>query len=182
MGHSAGGHLALLYAYMAKQGYYNYGDKIELVISETGPTDFTGEGFYNLSDQAKAPVMALVNNNASLLSSASPITHAVGDNLPFTIYARGEGDVTTKVDQVISLVKKLLPSYANEEDLVIETALINNTLTDETNCAFFSFPRLGHDNFGATGSTGRIHPNPPDTEEFKDLINAYYNKISEKLI
>ena len=81
MGYSAGGHLALLYAYKNP-------NQIDLVISEAGPTDFTGEDFQALPLNIKEPVMLLVNGQTSLLAEESPITYANSDS-PYTILAYG---------------------------------------------------------------------------------------------
>ena len=168
MGWSAGGHLAMLYAYQNPT-------QIDLVVSEAGITDFTTEEFNNLPDGMKAPVFALVGDNSNLLSQISPTTYANG-NLPFTIYVRGSNDTVVQVDQPISLVKELLPNY---EDSLIEQDLLDNKLTDQANCAFFSFAGFGHNDFceddGLDGDfTDSINPRNSD-------LSSYYTKIKDKL-
>ena len=178
MGYSAGGHLALLYAYKAAKCAgctYNdicpnvnlpedvYCDKhkvspaipIELVISEAGPTDFLvqhSNGNLILPD-ANVCAMAGVMDNDSETDKAGKLTNAspvtyANDSFPFTIYARGSNDSTIPVSQPIKLVKKLLPSYANVIDTSIEQALQSNSLADQANCAFFSFANVAHADFG----------------------------------
>ena len=112
MGHSAGGHLALLYAYMAKQENYNYGDNIQLVISEAGPTDFTNfEGINTNNVDIRNGFMLSLAQLSALTGAeytidnyennteypggwedASPIYHVStnqGNNFPYTILAYG---------------------------------------------------------------------------------------------
>ena len=205
MGHSAGGHLALLYAYKAKKcANCTYKTNCEeapfdfkcdrhkvtpdipvtLVISEAGPTNLSEEALGLLPDQGEDPIylMAGTNNTSEdryeKTLKASPVTYANTDS-PYTIYARGSNDETTKKDQSIALVKKLLSSYANQEDTVIETALINNALTNQANCAFFSFAGLDHGSFGAEKS---IYPGSTFNEKgVNAVITDYYEKIAEKL-
>ena len=104
------------------------------------------------------------------LTNASPVTYA-NDSFPFTIYARGNNDIIVQVDQPIALVRKLLPSYTNVADSAIEPYLQNNFLTNETNCAFFSFANCGHESFDNT-----IKPTSTNT-----VVGDYYQKIEGKL-
>ena len=114
MGHSAGGHLALLYAYKAAKCAgctYNdicpnvnlpedvYCDKhkvspaipIELVISEAGPTYFVSNIFNELPSSAVNEILAMAGttrNDSNLdtkLTNASPYTYANSSHLVDTI-------------------------------------------------------------------------------------------------
>ena len=84
MGYSAGGHLAMLYAYKAGKGERLYGDKIQLLISEAGPTDLT-----TVWGDLAVNVYAMLGDVSKSLD-ASPI-YQISNNVPFTILAYGNG-------------------------------------------------------------------------------------------
>lgn len=110
MGWSAGGHLALLYAYKNPT-------QIDLVISEAGPTAFPAS-FQEIPSQLSYAVRVLLNDDESLLSDASPITYA-NNNSPFTVLVYSDdfdtfgkpGDGLLQYDQCIVLKEKLGNAY-----------------------------------------------------------------------
>ena len=110
-------------------------------------------------------------DKAGKLRDASPCAYANSSGSLYTIYARGNNDIIVQVDQPIALVRKLLPSYTNVADSAIEPYLQNNFLTNETNCAFFSFANCGHESFDNT-----IKPTSTNT-----VVDDYYQKIEGKL-
>ena len=176
MGWSAGGHLALLYAYMAKQGNYNYGDNIQLVISEAGPTDFTGEDFEKLPYGAKAPVLKLVNYNTALLPDASPITYASA-NSPYTILMYGGTD--TNNDNIIDEGSNdSIVAYSQGEDLhkrlSPEGQTVNSTLF------LFEYPYV-HGSFEADKDINGDNIDDPFINSSNSNFAGYYRMMENKL-
>ncbi len=107
MGHSAGGHLALLYAYSRGD------DRVKLVISEAGPIDlYTDyqkyadtwlEIFFQLTAEPATPEDFL-----SALKDISPIWHAGSDSAKtLLLYGKGsnvdKGDVTLDGDGLVPI-------------------------------------------------------------------------------
>lgn len=111
MGYSAGGHLALLYAYTRA----NKSIPVKLVVSEAGPTDLS----VSMPANQLKPVYDLVGiaeNDTDELKTASPIKYADTDS-PKTILAYGTGfptptdnitsDGLVPISQATELIKKL---------------------------------------------------------------------------
>jgi len=118
MGHSAGGHLALLYAYKAAAGHTINGNPmhpISLVISEAGPIQFASKTVYNENEVEYGYVFAddnvcamagitmpnttdlpeVYNEKLAILAAVSPycIAQDIEDKstLPYTILVYGHG-------------------------------------------------------------------------------------------
>jgi dipeptidyl aminopeptidase/acylaminoacyl peptidase len=70
LGHSAGGHLALLYAYRN-----NKNGKVDKVVSMAGPTDLTNPRFLAIEGITDL-VNTLTGNDSSKREDASPLKHA----------------------------------------------------------------------------------------------------------
>jgi acetyl esterase/lipase len=70
LGHSAGGHLALLYAYRN-----NKNGKVDKVVSLAGPTDLTDEKLLGITGITDL-VNTLVGNDLTKREDASPLHHA----------------------------------------------------------------------------------------------------------
>ena len=129
MGHSAGGHLALLYAYKAAAGHTINGTAmhdISLVISEAGPIQFaTNENELVYADNYICAMAGIsmpninidgeyvYNEKLAVLAAVSP--YCVAQNiaeLPYTILAYGyglgsatgeDGDGTVPIEPAIGL-------------------------------------------------------------------------------
>ncbi len=133
-GASAGGHLALLYAYT----HYNQSKvPIKFCVSKVGPSDFTDTAFFaenmDNSFDRYALISALIGETVTKdnfttmtasLSAASPLSHVTSD-VPPTLMAYGQKDT-------------LVP-FSNG------TALHNALKTAGVPCDFYDFPNSGHD-------------------------------------
>lgn len=206
MGHSAGGHLALLYAYSTVDNYTNAEENpIKLVISEAGPTDFLEEDMNGQRipvDQNVCAMAGVVNSDSEMekerkLRESSPITYAVGNNVPYTILASGngvepyrgvntyegpEGDGLIPASQSKNLEDALNP-WANR--VAVGTYPNVSEIEIGDYCIRFSFATVGHGEFG---EGAKVCPNVvieenDDTEvqALKTLIQDYYNTILNKL-
>ena len=164
MGYSAGGHLALLYAYKAAKCAgctYNdicpnvnlpedvYCDKhkvspaipIELVISEAGPTNFVewnNNGQLILPDANVCAMAGTTINDPDLitkLTNASPLTY-VTSSAPYTILAYGN-----LYDEYYNLsgTDGVVPFF--QSTVICDILGINN-------CTRFEFINIGHTDFG----------------------------------
>jgi hypothetical protein len=179
MGHSAGGHLALLYAYMAKQGYYNYGDNIQLVISEAGPTNFLlkdGNGNPISPDSNVCNLVGIMDYSAdnTKLFDASPIKYVTVEegedavDVPYTILAYGngiscgilgDGDGTVAYSQATSLAAELA---ANKYML-------------------YPLPDIAHLQFGAPNVEGETMQNTVNPLNSTKKVSDYYKLLKEEL-
>ena len=193
MGHSAGGHLALLYAYMAKQGNYNYGDNIQLVISEAGPTDFTNfegistnnqdirNGFESSLMQLSAltgveyTIQNYENNTEypGAWEDASPIYYVStnqGNNFPYTILAYGS-NVNTPQGNNPFISGDSVVAYSQATSLADEL--------DANKYTLFTLNGVGHNTVGE-GET--VYPGSITKDaNLTQAISDYYDKISKKL-
>lgn len=160
-GNSAGGHLALLYA-------YKIGDEgpidVSLVVSMVGPADFTDPSYYAGSDEETDSKLQLVNAlcGSSLTKSqalggefpneiidASPVSHITADYPP-TLLAYGGKD-------------PLVP-YSNAERLYDK---LNTARSGSQNCYLVKFPNSGHE----------LNKDPDSLSEAQSIlaqaVNAY---------
>ena len=185
MGHSAGGHLALLYAYMSAEGAtvidpddetknIEFHD-VQLVISEAGPTQFaTYENVLVHADSfiyAMAGTTHMGNGYLDALSAVSPINY-VNSSSPYTILAYGK--VINDKDEVPDS-DGVVP-YSQAE--VLETCLLCNGVW-HNKCTLYG---VGHNDFGEYFDNGvlyikTVHPKNPDS-----AIQDYYNNILTQLI
>lgn len=203
MGHSAGGHLALLYAYKNPT-------QIDLVISEAGPThfvDYNNNIIVNNGDIFSMTGIAwnangvYSNEDKRLLKQASPywIVEGTSDKsiFPYTILASGngvgpyigvntyegpEGDGLIPASQSKNLEDALNP-WANR--VAVGTYPNVSEIEIGDYCIRFSFATVGHGEFG---EGKMVCPNVvieenDDTEvkALKTFIQDYYNTISNKL-
>ena len=175
MGHSAGGHLALLYAYKSKLGGVNGIESkipVSLVISEAGPTNFTLrqdllEGV--ASDQARMEYLLARNDEKesweNKLSNVSPINY-VRSFSPTTILAYGnlydESNNLTGTDGAIP--------YSQA------TAIYS--VLGESKCSLFGLTGVEHTQFG---EGQKVCPNSQISGEWENTVENYYDKIQEKL-
>ena len=172
MGYSAGGHLALLYAYMAKQGYYNYGDKIKLVISEAGPTYFATSAT-DSNPICTDDIQAMVgSDNTEALYNASPLTY-VDTNAPYTILAYGkiydENNNLTDTDGTVP--------YSQAQAL--ETQLSNNGVQYD----LYELIGVGHGDFGVdmNGDPKIMHSESTKSGTWNQAREDYYEKLEDEL-
>lgn len=98
LGHSAGGHLALLYAYRN-----NDEGLVDKVISLAGPTDLTDSGFLAIPG-VRELVSILTGNDPGKLMDASPIHHL---NDVTTYLYHGKSDVIVPYQQSERLFEKI---------------------------------------------------------------------------
>ena len=147
MGHSAGGHLALLYAYKNPT-------QIDLVISEAGPTYFTVDSVSALPNWAQDEICAMVGTTmndsglATKLANASPCTYA-NSNSPYTVLAYGSGLDTLGVEGAGDGIV----FYSQVEELRDELVGYNFRL--------FNLVEISHWDFGENENKTpkKIHPN-----------------------
>jgi len=205
MGHSAGGHLALLYAYKAANDETIYNTamhKINLVISEAGPIHFwkkTGDVTYTIHVDnnicAMLGITKKANNNYSLqelavLADASPycVAEKVKESnkiLPYTILAYGyglgsatgeDGDGTVPIQPALDLYNSQTDSQKTLEDLGNNSGCLSSP---DNNCVFYYFYEVGHTQFGI-GQNKKVYPNPQiDNDDLKAAINDYYGDIKD---
>lgn len=97
-GISAGGHLALLYAY--KRG------NIKSVVSLAGPTDFNNQDFLSIPGITEAINNLVGNESFESRSDASPITHA---NNTATLLYHGKLDTVVPYSQSEKLYNIIAP-------------------------------------------------------------------------
>ena len=173
MGYSAGGHLALLYAYSTANNYTNAEENpIKFVISEAGPTNFTLrqdvlEGV--ASDQARMEYLLARNDEKesweNKLSNVSPINY-VRSFSPTTILAYGnlydESNNLTGTDGAIP--------YSQA------TAIYS--VLGESKCSLFGLTGVEHTQFG---EGQKVCPNSQISGEWENTVENYYDKIQEKL-
>ena len=182
MGHSAGGHLALLYAYKAakcascphndncgsgNQAHENCPyDKhkvspaipIELVISEAGPTCFaTSPSGPRLASDAYIQAMAGSNNTVDLYY-ASPLTYANSDS-PYTVLAYGNGLPTTGY------------TYGDGFVPFTQATILQNVL-GENDYSLFELTGVHHNQFGDDGDNDYEDTVFPGSTV--DMIYEYY--------
>jgi acetyl esterase/lipase len=121
MGGSAGGHLAMLYAYG-----YDSGKKVKTVVDFWGPTDLTDKAVREQNKDADAKVVNLLgvaDPNAQICFDASPYHRLTKETGVPTILFHGGQDPLVSVSQADKLYKKLqalgVPSeyayYPNEK-------------------------------------------------------------------
>ena len=203
MGHSAGGHLALLYAYSTADNYTNQEENpIKLVISEAGPTNFVQwdeEEQLILPDNNTCAMAGVMNDDtanvkAGKLEAASPINY-IDANAPYTILAYGNGVEPFSISGLIPLYNGtegdgLIPhSHATIlEDLLNPTSSQvgggtgdnASQIIEGDNCTLFKLFEVGHEEFG---EGGKVYPNTTydDEQGINQIIYAYYDKILNKL-
>ena len=176
MGHSAGGHLALLYAYKAAAGHTINGTAmhdISLVISEAGPIEFIADDMSTLADERKAEICAMAGisdiddeNAQTLLDAVSPCSVLDGmtsiSAVPYTILAYGDVDT--------------LIQYTMAENMA-NNFLINRTL--------HKLNGVGHNDFGVNnnGEAKKVHPiNSVNETGAITKIGEYFNDVLTQLI
>ena len=174
MGYSAGGYLALLYAYKNPT-------QIDLVISEAGPThfvDYNNNIIVNNGDIFSMTGIAwnangeYSNEAKGLLKQASPywIVEGTSDKsiFPYTILAYGNG-VTT------------LGQAGAGDGLILysQATAVYNALS-QSNCSLVPLLGVSHWDFG---EGQKICPNTTynDEQGINQIIDAYYGKISSKI-
>ena len=180
MGHSAGGHLAMLYAYKNPT-------QIDLVISEAGPTDFLVKDSYGDLIPPDVNVCAMAGttiNDPDLttkLTNASPLNY-VTSSAPYTILAYGNGvgpkdGVTTYTGNVGDGV------IAYSQATTLCTSLSSNGISYD----LYELTGVEHTQFGE-GSGKVVYPNVAIKEEddtevraLKTVIQNYYNRISRMI-
>ncbi len=138
-GHSAGGHLALLYAYLGNK-------KISAIIAESAPTDVTDTVFLNY--QARIGMLAVVEKMANGkyvagqpqppgYKASSPLYHV--KNIP-VLLIHGTLDKTVpysqsaKLDSLLQskkIIHKLLPIEGAGHDLNLNDPKTKNIIMDE---------------------------------------------------
>jgi len=192
MGHSAGGHLALLYAYMSAEGAtvidpddetknIEFHD-VQLVISEAGPIEFTASTFANIDNDRKAEIYAMAGISSTesdlptKLDAVSPSKHVTSSS-PYTILAYGK--VVNDKDEIIDS-DGVVP-YSQAESL-------KNTLYENSiNYTLFELIGVGHNDFGeeSNGNIKIVHPdntNQVSQFYFFNGDDATQNKGLEDLI
>lgn len=128
MGHSAGGHLALLYSYRYKDV-----SPVDIagVIALASPADLTLDAFYNNSALGDENYVCSLVSRATgekftpdtrddfseILLELSPISYVSSDCAP-TVICHGKKDSIVPVEDSIALAEKL-DEYSVENDLVI---------------------------------------------------------------
>ena len=205
MGYSAGGHLALLYAYKAAKCAscpYNdncgYGDQanencpydkhkvspaipIELVISEAGPTNFVQ---WDEEEQLILPD----NNTCAMAGVMNDDTANVKE---------GKLEAASPINYIDANAPYTILAYGNgvgpfqgittytgtAGDGIIPYAHATAVYTElgSGKCSFFELNGINHNQFGE-GSGKVVYPNTDvNDEELNQIIDDYYEKISSKL-
>ena len=206
MGYSAGGHLALLYAYSTANNYTNQAENpIKLVISEAGPTHFVNTNnnievnngdIFSMTGIAWDANGVYSNEDKRLLKQASPYWIVEGTSnksiFPYTILAYGNG-VTTLGQAgagdglILYSQATLLESILNPTSSQVGVGTGDNAsqIIEGENCILFKLFGVGHGEFG---EGAKVCPNVvieenDDTEvqALKTLIQDYYNTISNTL-
>ncbi|MBE7088567.1 MAG: hypothetical protein E7370_03490 [Clostridiales bacterium] len=209
MGHSAGGHLALLYAYKAAAGHSVNGNPmhpISLVISEAGPilfaekyVDENGNESYSIHvDNNICAMLGITNRNdnrfspeeLAILADASPYCVAQNFNaytvIPYTILAYGKGIISATGEDGDGLIPiepaiGLYNSQTNSQKVLADLGNESGYLysTANDNCILYYFYGVNHGEFGDDKDV-----------DFNDTINpkssisnviSYYNFILSKL-
>ena len=177
MGYSAGGHLAMLYAYSTADNYANSNDNpIKLVVSEAGPTDLT-----TVWGDLAVNVYAMLGDDSNSLD-ASPI-YQISNNVPFTILAYGNG-VASAYNHYNGLNGDSLIPYSQVDAI---TRTFDGLANSVDRYVLYTFDGVAHEQFGE-GNGKVVYPNVAieendDAEEraLKTVIQNYYNTISNKL-
>jgi acetyl esterase/lipase len=117
-GASAGGHLALLYAYKC--------GNIKSVISLAGPTDFNDEAILSINGMPELVNNVVGNSSYEKRSEASPITHV---NNTTTLLYHGKLDTIVPYSQSEKLFKKI--SALNPENKLTLFANCGHEFNDE---------------------------------------------------
>ena len=205
MGHSAGGHLALLYAYMSAEGttvidpdsdteqYFTL-SPVQLVIYEAGPIQFATSNNALFTDNFICAMAGINPNTAngvglSALVDASPYCVAQGlqdkSTLPYTILAYGKGIISATGEDGDGLVpiKPALDLYNSQTDSQKTLEDLGNNSgclsSPDNNCVFYYFYEVGHTQFGI-GQNKKVYPNPQiDNDDLKAAINDYYGDIKD---
>ncbi|MBE7088032.1 MAG: hypothetical protein E7370_00705 [Clostridiales bacterium] len=206
MGHSAGGHLALLYAYMSAEGttvidpdsdteqYFTL-SPVQLVIYEAGPIQFATSNNALFTDNFICAMAGINPNTAngvglSALVDASPYCVAQGlqdkSTLPYTILAYGkgiisatgeDGDGLVPIKPALDLYNSQTDSQKTLEDLGNNSGCFSSSNND--NCVLYYFYEIGHNDFSLKN---KVHPfTELENPELKEVILCYYDKINEKL-
>jgi len=131
VGHSAGGHLALLYSYSKNH-------KIKTVISMSGISDLNDDSFKNSGVLSEMINDILVNKNDDSRRKASPVNNISSSSVP-TLLIHGSSDEFVPYSQSEKLKKKLdelhvrnqfktLPmgkhEYSEKEDAFANSAIL----------------------------------------------------------
>jgi acetyl esterase/lipase len=141
MGHSAGGHLALLHAYK-----YQTPVKIKAVVDFFGPTNMAGMYTDYAGTPAQFGIVALMGgttptSNPTFYAASSPLTYATTAEACPTIILQGGTDVTVYPSQSTSLRDKLtLATVVNQ---------------------YVPYPLLGHGPWSAATNTDAMNKIQP---------------------
>ena len=196
MGWSAGGHLALLYAY-STAGNYDDSTKnpVKLVISEAGPTDFTNfEGIATNNQDIRngfmlslAQLSALTGaeytidnyeNNTEypgVWEDASPIYYVStnqGNNFPYTILAYGS-NVNTPQGNNPFISGDGTVAYSQATSLAAQ--LVANKYM------LYPLPDIAHLQFGAPNVEGETMQNTVNPLNSTKKVSDYYKLLKEEL-
>jgi acetyl esterase/lipase len=182
MGYSAGGHLALLYAYSTADNYANPNDNpIKLVISEAGPTYFTKNILENLPPKQRNEILAMVGamtveNSVTKLEEVSPYTYATSAS-PYTILIYGGTDLDE--DDIIDPDSNdtMIP-YSQGDDLHKRLSPVGTT----ANSRLFSFEYpYTHESFGEDRDMNEDNIVDPGINPSNLNFAGYYGMIENKL-
>ena len=109
------------------------------------------------------------------LEAASPITYAVGNNLPYTILAYGSNLNTPPDNPTFTSGDTLIP-YSQVDAI---TGVLDELGNSVDRYVLYTFDGVAHGDFGAGGI---VCPNTNvQAEALKATINAYYAEIASKL-
>ena len=190
MGHSAGAHLAMLYA-------YTYPKQVDLLIAEAAPTKFVdenmevlhvdpaicamtgipyrGEGYVYAPNDKNNPNANRDFNEITALRNASPLwiahdyitaqkakSSSQQDPLPYSVFAYGGMDLNQ--DGIID---------PNATDGVIPVSHLTDltAFLDKNSYQSFLFPNVFHSHFGIGDASNSIFVNPNTTNP---MIRSYY--------
>lgn len=111
-GHSAGGHLALLYTYRNNNLSY-----IEKVVSVAGPTDFTDSLLVNSKEDKDLLNIVVGSTYINKIEDASPFYHS---NAITTYLYHGKSDTIVPYQQSEKLFKKIKSDNVNNRYVLFE--------------------------------------------------------------
>ena len=184
MGYSAGGYLALLYAYKNPT-------QIDLVISEAGPThfvDYNNDIIVNNGDIFSMTGIAwdangvYSNEDKRLLKQASPywIVEGTSDKsiFPYTILAYGNGLPDVGYNYGDENGNGILDDGDRLIPFTQATALQN--VLGESKCSLFELINVGHNDFGEGDNNKNIYPssnNPDSIAYFLGFETAITNHL-----
>jgi len=211
MGHSAGGHLALLYAYKAAAGHTINGNPmhpISLVISEAGPIQFASKTVYNENEVEYGYVFAddnvcamagitmpnttdlpeVYNEKLAILAAVSPycVAQDFDENttIPYTILAYGYGVPAIDGTYDENFGDGLVPIQpARDLDNLLNT---NTEYVNHSKCSLFELIGVPHDDFGEEEINGevkkkKVHPDSQNNGYLTIEVDKYYARIQEMI-